>query len=72
MSRVQAQWLTLAFILAMAAITIGYDVWTCEVNGVNSTISRVCKRAFTASPVAFASFCFGLGVYVGHVFLHTE
>lgn len=72
LTRIQAQWMTLGFILLITAIVVGYDFWTYQANGVNSTISRVCKRAFTASPATFAAFIFWLGILCGHCWLHTE
>ena len=41
---VQAQWLTLAFVIAVTALVIGYDVMAIRAWGVEASISRVMRR----------------------------
>ena len=69
---VQAQWLTLAVVLAVTAVAIGYDVLAIRVWGVEVSISRVMRRLFGASPTLFVALVFWLGILVGHIWLPTE
>ncbi len=46
LTTVQAQWLTLAFVLATTAMVIGYDVLAIRSWGVEASISRVMRRLF--------------------------
>lgn len=69
---VQWQWVTFGFVLAVTALVVGFDVWTIQANGVNSSISRVFRRLFTASPTFFVALVFWLGILVGHIWLPTE
>lgn len=67
MSIVEARQLTAAYIAAIVALTILYDVWVITKFGPDASISRVCGLAFNAYPLTFAWFLIGLGLYVGHV-----
>lgn len=69
---VQAQWVTLAFVIAMTAIVIGYDILAIRSWGVDASISRVVRRLFGASPTLFAVVVFWLGLLIGHIWLPTE
>jgi hypothetical protein len=69
---VQAQWLTLAFVIAVTALVIGYDVMAIRSWGVEASISRVMRRLFGASPTLFVALVFWLGILVGHIWLPTE
>jgi hypothetical protein len=64
----QAQWLTLAFLLAVSAAVIGYDVLIIRAAGPDASVSRVLGRLLEL-PSAFVVFVFWLGVLVGHVWL---
>ena len=68
----QAQWLTLAFVVAVTVLVIGYDVLAIHANGVEASISRVLRRLFGRHPTLFAAMVFWLGVLVGHIWLPTE
>ena len=68
----QAQWFTLAFVLAVTIIVIGYDVMAIHAYGVEASISRVLRRLFAWHPTLFAAMVFWLGVLVGHIWLPTE
>ncbi len=69
---VQAQWVTLAFVMAVTALAIGYDVLAIRAWGVEASISRVMRRLFDASPTFFVAVVFWLGILVGHIWLPTE
>lgn len=69
---VQAQWLTLAFVIAVTVLVIGYDVLAIRSWGVEASISRVMRRMFGASPTFFVALVFWLGILVGHIWLPTE
>jgi hypothetical protein len=69
---VQAQWLTLAFLVAVTVVAVGYDVLAIRAWGVEASISRVLRRLFTAYPTLFVAFIFWLGILVGHIGLPTE
>jgi hypothetical protein len=69
---VQAQWLTLAFVIAVTALVIGYDVLAIRSWGVEASISRVLRRLFGSSPTLFVAMVFWLGILVGHIWLPTE
>ena len=43
---VQAQWLTLAFVVAVTIVVIGYDILAIRAWGVEASISRVLRRLF--------------------------
>ncbi len=64
----QAQWLTLAFLLAVSATVVAYDLLIIRAAGVDASISRVLGRLLEL-PSAFVVFVFWLGVLVGHVWL---
>jgi hypothetical protein len=66
MTTPQAQWLTLAFLLATTAIVILYDFAIIRLAGPDASISRVLGRLLEL-PSAFVVFVFWLGVLVGHV-----
>jgi hypothetical protein len=72
MTTVQAQWLTLAFVIAATVLAISYDVWVIRNWGVEASISRVMRRLFGTSPTLFVAVVFWLGILVGHIWLPTE
>ena len=47
---VQAQWLTLAFVLTVTVLIIGYDVMAIRTWGVDASISRVLQAALRGLP----------------------
>lgn len=69
---IQAQWLTLAFVLAVTAMVIGYDVIAIRMWGVEASISRVFRQIFGVCPTLFVALVFWLGILVGHIWLPTE
>lgn len=69
MSDQEARWLTVGFILALVAITIGYDVAIMHLVGSDATISRVCGNAMHRYPILTAWTLVGVGMFIGHVFL---
>ena len=69
---VQAQWLTLAFVISITAVVIGYDVLAIRSWGAEASISRVLRRLFGTSPTLFVALVFWLGILVGHIWLPTE
>ncbi len=69
---VQAQWLTLAFVLTVTVLVIGYDVLAIRTWGVEASISRVLRRLFGACPALAVALVFWLGILVGHIWLPTE
>jgi hypothetical protein len=69
---VQAQWMTLAFVIVVTVMVIGYDIVAIRTWGVDASISRVMRRLFGASPTLFAAIVFWLGLLVGHIWLPTE
>lgn len=72
MTTVQAQWLTLGFMLGVTALVIGYDVLAIRAWGVEVSISRVMRQLFGACPTLFVALVFWLGILVGHIWLPTE
>lgn len=68
----QAQWLTLAFVLAVTFVVISYDVLAIRAWGVEASISRVLHRLFNVYPTLFVALVFWLGLLVGHIGLPTE
>ena len=68
MTTPQAQWLTLAFLLAVSAAVVGYDLLITRAAGPDASVSRVLGRLLEL-PSAFVVFVFWLGVLVGHVWL---
>jgi hypothetical protein len=72
MTTVQAQWLTLGFVLAVTALVIGYDVLAIRAWGVEASISRVVRHLFGSCPTLFVALVFWLGILVGHIWLPTE
>ncbi|MGP0063540.1 MAG: hypothetical protein ACLQGP_08080 [Isosphaeraceae bacterium] len=68
----QAQWLTLAFVVAATIVVVGYDVLAIRAWGVDASISRVLRRLFIVYPTLFVAFVFWLGILVGHIGLPTE
>jgi threonine/homoserine/homoserine lactone efflux protein len=68
----QAQWLTLAFIVAVTILVVGYDMIAIHVYGVDASISRVFRHLFGHHPTLFVAMVFWLGVLVGHIGLPTE
>lgn len=69
---VQAQWLTLAFVLTATILVIGYDVIAIRTWGVEASISRVLRRLFGGCPTLAVALVFWLGILVGHIWLPTE
>jgi LPS O-antigen subunit length determinant protein (WzzB/FepE family) len=72
MTTVQAQWLTLGFVLAVTAVVIGYDVLAIRAWGVEASISRVMRQLFGTYPTLFVALVFWLGILIGHIWLPTE
>ncbi len=72
MTTVQAQWLTLGFVLCVTVLVIGYDVLAIRAWGIEASISRVMRRLFGASPTLFVAVVFWLGILIGHIWLPTE
>lgn len=72
MPTAREQWLTLAFVVAITVLVVGYDVLAIRCWGVDASISRVARRLFGMSPTLFIALVFWLGILVGHVFLPTE
>jgi hypothetical protein len=68
----QSQWLTLAFVVVVTILVIGYDLLAIHAYGVEASISRVLRRLFGRHPTLFAAIVFWLGVLVGHIWLPTE
>ena len=68
----QAQWLTLAFVVAVTILVLGYDILAIRAWGVEASISRVLRRLFIVYPTLFVAFVFWLGILVGHIGLPTE
>lgn len=69
---VQAQWLTLVFILTVTVLIVAYDVMAIQCWGVDASISRVLRRLFGACPTLLVALVFWLGILVGHIWLPTE
>jgi hypothetical protein len=67
----QHQWAVLAFLLAMIAVTIAFDVYLACAHGPDATISRVLHRLTGRYPTIALAVVFGFGVFVGHCLLHT-
>jgi hypothetical protein len=65
----EAQQLTAAFILFIAAITIGYDIFAVRTFGPDATISRVVGMIFHQYPLVFAWVLVGVGLFFGHTYL---
>ena len=72
MTTVQAQWVTLAFIVAATAFIIGFDGWITLRYGADASISRVLCRLFGRWPTVAVAVVFWLGLLVGHVWLPAE
>lgn len=68
----QAQWLTLAFVVAVTAIVIGYDVLVIRAYGPDASISRVMRRLLSGHPTLFVAIVFWLGVLLGHLRLPCD
>jgi hypothetical protein len=71
MTPAQSQWLVLAFLVAMIAVTIGFDVYLATAHGFDATISRVLHRLTGRYPTIALSIVFAMGVFVGHCLLNT-
>ncbi len=69
---VQAQWLTLAFVLVVTSWSSATTCWRSASWGVEASISRVLRRLFGACPTLFVALVFWLGILVGHIWLPTE
>lgn len=72
MTTAHAQWLTLAFVLAMTVLVVGYDVLAIRAWGVDASISRVLRHLFGRYPSLFVALVFWIGILVGHIWLPTE
>ena len=72
LSSIQAQWLTLALVVGLTALFVGYDILAIRAWGVEASISRVLRRLFVFYPTLFVAFIFWLGILVGHIGLPTE
>jgi len=68
----QAQWLTLAVVLSITVLVVGYDFMAIHAYGFDASISRVARRLFSRCPTLFVAIVFWLGVLVGHIWLPTE
>jgi hypothetical protein len=71
MTSAQIQWLTMAFIVAVAAVVIGYDILIVQAYGTEASISRVIRRLIERHPTVFVAIVFAAGVFVGHIWLPT-
>lgn len=69
---IRQQWLTLAFVLTVTVVVVGFDVWTIRTNGVNSSISRVMRQLFEACPTIFVAIVFWVGILIGHIWMPVE
>lgn len=69
---IQAQWLTLAFLIAVTVLVIGYDILAIHAYGVEASISRVVRRLFAMHPTLFVAIVFWVGVLLGHIFMPAE
>jgi hypothetical protein len=67
-----AQWFTLAFVIVVTVLVIGYDLAAIRSWGFEASISRVVRRLFGISPTLFVAIVFWLGILVGHIWLPTE
>ena len=65
----QAQWLTLAVIVAVTVAVIAYDVQIIRSYGPDASISRVLSRLFGRWPTVAIAVVFWLGVLIGHVWM---
>jgi hypothetical protein len=65
----QAQWLTIAFVVAATGIILGFDAWVIARFGADASISRVFGRLFGLWPSVLLAVVFWLGVLVGHIWL---
>jgi hypothetical protein len=72
MTTVQAQWLTLAFVLTATGIILGFDVWVTLKFGPAASISSVFRRLLSGWPSLFVAVVFWLGLLVGHIWLPTR
>ncbi len=63
---------TLLFIIGITLIVIAYDVAIYRAWGQEPTISRMFQRIFRWLPILQPIMWFSFGVFVGHVFLHSE
>jgi hypothetical protein len=72
MTTVQAQWLTLVFLLAVFVLIIGYDLLIIRACGPDASISRVVGRFLARWPQAAIVLLFWLGLLIGHVWLPAE
>jgi len=64
-----AQWVTIGFLVFLAAEVVAYDALAWHLWGVDATISRVCLRISTDWPVVSVIVVFAIGIIIGHVFL---
>lgn len=67
MTTYEARWLTFAFMLAITAIVIIYDVWVIGRFGPDASISRVVAFGFGRYPILAALTVYWLGILTGHI-----
>jgi uncharacterized BrkB/YihY/UPF0761 family membrane protein len=72
MTSVEAQRLTLLFLIAVTVLVIGYDVLIVRAAGPDASISRVLCKLFGRWPAAAIAVVFWLGILTGHVWLPNE
>jgi hypothetical protein len=63
-----AEWLVLAFLVAVVAVTVALDVWLYSFHGASCTISHVVRRWIERYPSVLLAVVFGSGIFLGHVF----
>jgi hypothetical protein len=66
-----SQWLVLAFLVVMLAVTVGFDVASHQLYGPDATISRVLHRIIGRYPTITLAIVFAMGVFTGHCLLYT-
>jgi hypothetical protein len=72
LTTVQAQWMTLFFILAVTFLVIVYDLWVIQAFGVDASISRVIQLGIERYPMSFAVLLLTVGIFIGHVWLPSR
>jgi hypothetical protein len=72
MTPLQAQRLTLLFIVAVTILVATFDFVVIRTYGPDASISRVSARLFGQWPTAAIALVFWLGVLVGHVWLPAQ
>ncbi len=72
MTTASAQYLTLAFLVAITSLVIAYDVLALRAWGPDATISRVMAATCRRWPILYPVLWFAIGVFCGHVGLPAE